>query len=192
MAIYNGLIVALWLILLAYWALSAGGAKRNIGGGRVWWREIGLRLGILALILLALRISVFRDALRNARPYAVNTNVVMGFVGVAFCALGVGLAVVARAYLGRNWGMPMSRKQNPELVTNGPYAFVRHPIYAGILLAMLGSTIGQSLFWLAPLVLFGAHFLYSARREEEILAEQFPQTYPAYARRTKMLLPFLL
>jgi len=65
--------------------------------------------------------------------------VLMGGVGVALCALGIGLAIWARTYLGRNWGMPMSRKENPELVTSGPYAYVRHPIYTGLLIAMLGS-----------------------------------------------------
>jgi protein-S-isoprenylcysteine O-methyltransferase Ste14 len=88
--------------------------------------------------------------------------------------------------------MPMSRKENPELVSTGPYALVRHPIYTGILLAMLGSTIGQSIFWLLPFILFGAYFIYSARREEKLLTEQFPEQYPAYMHKTKMLVPFLL
>ena len=52
-------------------------------------------------------------------------------------ALGLGLAIWARAHIGRNWGLPMSRKAYPELVTSGPYAVIRHPIYVGILLAAL-------------------------------------------------------
>ncbi len=192
MTIYNWLIIALWLALVAYWAVSAVGVKRNIGGVSILWREIGLRLGVLVLVLLALRSSIFSNALRNARAYAVNTSTLMGLIGVVFCALGVGLAVLARVRLGRNWGMPMSRKERPELVTTGPYAFVRHPIYTGMLLALLGSTIGQSIFWLLPLILCGAYFLYSAQREEKFMIEQFPQQYPAYMRRTKMLLPFVL
>jgi protein-S-isoprenylcysteine O-methyltransferase Ste14 len=88
--------------------------------------------------------------------------------------------------------MPMSRRENPELVTTGPYAFVRHPIYAGMLLSMLGSTIGESALWLVPLILFGAYFIHSARREEKRMLEQFPEQYPAYMERTKILLPFVL
>jgi protein-S-isoprenylcysteine O-methyltransferase Ste14 len=65
----------------------------------------------------------------------------------------VGLAVLGRFYLGRNWGLPASRKENPELVTDGPYSYVRHPIYGGILLAMLGTAIGAGAFWVVPLVL---------------------------------------
>jgi protein-S-isoprenylcysteine O-methyltransferase Ste14 len=192
MKIYNWLISALWLVFIIYWAVSAAGAKRTIGGASVWWREIGLRLGVLVLVLLALWISGAGHALRNARSYWLNTSAAMGVVGAVLCALGIGLAVLARVHLGRNWGMPMSRKENPELVATGPYALVRHPIYAGLLLAMLGSTIGLSLLWLPPLVLGGAYFIYSARREEALMTEQFPERYPAYMKRTKMLLPFVL
>ena len=88
--------------------------------------------------------------------------------------------------------MPMSRKENPELVTSGPYAYVRHPIYTGILIAMLGSAIGASAFWLIPLVLLGIYCVYSARREEKRMMEQFAEQYLQYMSRTKMLVPFLL
>jgi protein-S-isoprenylcysteine O-methyltransferase Ste14 len=192
MTIYNWLIVALWFLLVATWVASAGHAKLTIGGGRAWRREIALRLVILISVLLALRLLVLSYGLRNVGHYAVNRSPIMGLIGVAFCAAGVGLAVLARFYLGRNWGMPMSQKENPELVTTGPYAIVRHPIYMGMLLAMLGSAIGQSIFWMLPLVLCGPYFIYSARREEKLMAEQFPEQYPGYMKRTKMLLPYVL
>ena len=192
MAIDNWLIVAFWLVLVATWAASAGRAKRNIGSKWVWRREIALRLVILLLVLLALRLSVFNHGLRDVRFYAVNRSPVAGLVGVLLCALGIALAVVARVYLGQNWGMPMSRKEKPELVTTGPYAAIRHPIYAGMLLAMLGSAIGQSIFWLVPLILCGPYFIYCGRREEMLMAEEFPEEYRAYMERTKMLLPYLL
>jgi len=50
-----------------------------------------------------------------------------------------------RRHLGRNWGMPMPLKEQPELVTSGPYARIRHPIYTGLILAMLGSAIGVNI-----------------------------------------------
>ena len=73
------LIIALWLVLIAYWAISAAGVKRNIGGVSVWWREIGLRFGVLVLVLLALRILVFRNAWRIARSNAGNTSMAWAF-----------------------------------------------------------------------------------------------------------------
>jgi protein-S-isoprenylcysteine O-methyltransferase Ste14 len=60
------------------------------------------------------------------------------------------------------------------------------------MLAMVGTAIGASAFWVVPLVLFGGYFVYSARREEKIMTAQFPEQYPAYMRRTWMLLPFAL
>lgn len=84
----------------------------------------------------------------------------------------------------------MSRKEHPELVTSGPYAFVRHPIYTGVLLAILGSTIGVSVSWVLPFVLAAGYFIYSARREEEVLLRQFPEQYSAYMKRSNMLLPW--
>jgi len=88
--------------------------------------------------------------------------------------------------------MPTSKQENPELVTTGPYALVRHPIYGGMLVAMLGSAIGQSVLWLLPLIVYAPSFIRSARREEKLLLEQFPERYRAYMQRTKMLLPFVL
>ena len=146
---------------------------------------------ILVVVVIALRTPQVRHALRSAQMFAASSTL-MGVSGVVLAALGVGFAIVARVHLGRNWGMPVSRKENPELVSTGPYAFVRHPIYGGMLIAMLGSALGESVFWILPLILFGVYFIYSARREERLMLEQFPRQYPAYMSRTKMLLPLLL
>lgn len=190
MAIHNALILGLWLLFLAYWAVMALGAKRTVDG-RFLRREGVLRLATLVLVALALRIPAVRHALRAAKGYPAGTGVAIGVAGVALCAFGIGLAIWARFHIGRNWGMPMSRKENPELITSGPYAVIRHPIYTGILLAMLGSVLGQSLFWALPLVLFGGYFIYSARREEKLMLGHFPDRYPAYLARTWMLVPLL-
>jgi len=186
---YSWPIFALWFVLLAYWALSAARAKPGVRT-RGWWRSAMARVAVVALVLAAWYLPAARDALLKGQTHLAGHTLVNA-LGLALCALGVGLAIVARAYLGRNWGVPMSRKEDPDLVTTGPYRFVRHPIYAGALLAMLGSALAQTLFWVVPLVVFGIYFLYSARREEQLMATQFPGEYPAYRKRTKMLVPFV-
>jgi len=194
MTLHHSLIVGLWIAFVAYWGIAAIDTKRSLGT-RTWWRDGGPRSGIAlvtVLILLALRIPAVSRAARVVSPFAAGDGVLADAVGVALCALGMGFAVWARIHLGRNWGLPMSRKANPELVTTGPYALVRHPIYTGWLLAMLGSAVAETAVWLLPLILCGGYFLHSARREERFMAERFPQDYPAYRRRTKMLVPFLL
>jgi protein-S-isoprenylcysteine O-methyltransferase Ste14 len=143
------------------------------------------------LTLAALHVAGAGQVLRATQAYQAHSTL-LGAIGAALVLLGVALAIFARVYLGRNWGMPMSRKAEPELVTGGPYAYVRHPIYTGIILAMLGSAIGESIIWALPLVLFAPYFIYSARREEELMREQFPGQYPDYMQRTKMIVPFVL
>jgi protein-S-isoprenylcysteine O-methyltransferase Ste14 len=190
MTVYSWFILALWIAFIAVWAVMAVSAKRNVGA-RFRWGQIGLRTAIIALVVWALSFPAVRRALRNARSHAAAVNALSGLVGVALCAFGIGLAIWARLHLGRNWGTPMSRKENPDLVTTGPYAHIRHPIYAGMLLGMLGSAIGQSAFWSIPLVFSAVYFVYSARREEKLMIEQFPGQYPEYMSRTKMLVPFV-
>jgi protein-S-isoprenylcysteine O-methyltransferase Ste14 len=190
--IYGWLIFVLWLTLVAYWCLSTWRALRRIGGRWIWWREIAVRLGFFALVVLALQVALLADALPGAPLYALNTSLLMGLMGFVLCALGIGLAILGRAYLGPSWGTATSTKESPELVTTGPYTLVRHPIYGGMLLAVLGSAVGQSLLWLLPLIAYGPQFIRSARREEELLIQRFPERYAAYMKRTRMLLPFVL
>lgn len=190
MPIVQWIIAALWLVFLIYWGLSALGAKRNVGGAQWWWHLIA-RLAIVALIIIAVQVPAIRHAFQASLRKHPSSLLVQA-LGVFLIALGIAFAIAARVHIGRNWGMPMSRKQDPELVTSGPYAYVRHPIYTGILVALLGSAIGSSPIWLAPLLLSIVYFIYSASREEALMCEQFPAQYPAYMQRTKMLLPFLL
>jgi protein-S-isoprenylcysteine O-methyltransferase Ste14 len=188
------LICALWLALLGYWGLSARAVKQSMDLRWIWWREIAVRLGLFALVVQLLQLAVVGNALPlpNTRLYAPNASMLMSLVGLLVSALGIGLAILARAHLARTWGVPMASKENPELVTTGPYALVRHPIYSGMLLAMVGSAIGQSVLWLLPLVVYGPNFIRSARREEKLLLERFPDRYRAYMKRTRMLLPLVL
>jgi protein-S-isoprenylcysteine O-methyltransferase Ste14 len=87
--------------------------------------------------------------------------------------------------------MPMSLREGHELVTTGPYAFVRHPIYSGILLAVVGTTLVKGFPSIVLLAAFFAYFVYAANVEERNMMRQFPNEYPAYVNRTKMLIPFL-
>jgi protein-S-isoprenylcysteine O-methyltransferase Ste14 len=85
----------------------------------------------------------------------------------------------------------MTQKDEPELVTSGPYRLVRHPIYSGILLAGAGTAVALSWFWLVVLVLPAVYFVYAATVEERYLTEQFPVAYPEYKRHSKMLVPYV-
>jgi protein-S-isoprenylcysteine O-methyltransferase Ste14 len=92
--------------------------------------------------------------------------------------LGLVLAVWARIYLGRNWRMPMSEKVDPELVTTAPSRTVRRPIYSCIVLAMVGTAIAVSVYWLIAVVLLDWYFIYSAFMEERRMARSFRIRFP--------------
>lgn len=189
MSLYRWIIAGLWLLFIAYWVVAAVGAKRSARRRR-WPREIALRLVLILVIVAVLQSRTLRQFLAEAQRSA-NHSDILGWSGVAVCLLGFSLAIYARWHLGRNWGMPMSRKEHPELITSGPYAFIRHPIYTGLILAMLGSALGVDVFYALLLVLVGAYFIYSARREEAVMLQLFPAQYGAYMARTGMLAPRL-
>jgi protein-S-isoprenylcysteine O-methyltransferase Ste14 len=104
------------------------------------------------------------------------------------------VALWARAVLGRNWSGAIVLKEHHELIDRGPYAFVRHPIYAGVLLMVLG-VVTVSGTW-AGVILFAtmvAGLIVKARREERLLTKHFPEVYPLYRARVRSrLIPFVL
>ncbi len=171
-----------WAAFWLYWIVAAFSTKR----GRVSWsRELRIRAVLVVVAVVLIRVGAFREESLNTNPWRAG-------VGLVLFALGLGFAVWARLNIGRNWGTPMTQKDEPELVTSGPYRLVRHPIYSGILVAGVGSAVALSWYWLIAVVLAGIYFLYSATVEERYLTEQFPDSYPAYKRSTKMLVPFVL
>ena len=191
MRVVGACIAACWVGLGVVWLVLAIGAKPSIPAPRRTWRIAARAIGFVIVALLVLRLRGGRLVAFPSGP-GPGPGPARAWAGVALCALGVAVALWARIVLGRNWGIPMSRRREPELVTSGPYRLVRHPIYSGILLAMLGSALAAGTLWIVPLVLGAGYFLYSARQEEAFMEQRFPDRYPAYRQRTKRLIPFLL
>ncbi len=169
-----------WIPFWIYWLAAATRAKESRQGRR--WRPIGG----LTLVSVLVIVRVFRVG------GLVVTSPVLGVIGAVVFASGLGLAIWARVHLGSNWGMPMSERVEPELITSGPYRLIRHPIYTGLLLGVLGTALATNLLGLIVVVVLGGVFYYSASVEERNLAAAFPTSYPAYRDSTKMLIPFIL
>lgn len=171
-----------WAAFWAYWLVAAFSMKR----GRIrWGHEARIRVAILVLVILLVRLGALHS-------HGVSSDPPREAAGLTLFAAGLLFAVRARVHIGRNWGTPMTQKIEPELVTSGPYRLVRHPIYSGILAGGVGTAVALSWWWLVAVALGGVYFIYSATVEERFLAEQFPDSYPAYKRSTKMLVPFIL
>ena len=179
-----------WLMFLAYWWISAIGVKKNIRR-RSWRREVGVRILAIAAIIALTRLPGTRAFFQGGPPPA-EINSAEGVAGFIVCMAGFALAVWARLYLGTNWGMPMSLKEGHELVTTGPYRYVRHPIYTGMLLAILGSAVVNGALWGVIFVGMAIYCVYSARTEERLMLQQFPEQYTRYKQRTKSIIPFVI
>jgi protein-S-isoprenylcysteine O-methyltransferase Ste14 len=171
---------AVWVVFWLYWLISARSAKHGTRPGHARLPAIAI-----AIVIAVLARTVHLSA-------ATVHDSALQALGVALVLLGLAFAVWARVVLGRNWGMPMTRKDEPELITTGPYRRVRHPIYTGLLLALLGTALTSNLFWLLALVVIAPYFFYSARTEERLLIAAFPEAYPRYMRGTKMFVPYLV
>lgn len=171
-----------WAAFWIYWLMAAFSMKR----GRVpWSQELSIRVAIAVVVFVLVRLGAFRGHGVNSDPWRAS-------IGLAVFGAGLVFAILARRHIGCNWGTPMSQKNEPELVTSGPYRLVRHPIYAGLLIACIGTAVALSWAWLTVVALASAYFIYSAIVEERNLTEQFPDAYPLYKESTKMLVPFVL
>jgi protein-S-isoprenylcysteine O-methyltransferase Ste14 len=118
-------------------------------------------------------------------------NPVLSSIGLVLNVAGMALFVWARQRLGRNWSQTVSAKEGHELVTTGPYRYIRHPMYAGGFIACLGSVIVAGGAFVFLLVFLGAIFLWRVGAEDKLMEQQFPNEYPDYKKRTKAVIPFV-
>jgi protein-S-isoprenylcysteine O-methyltransferase Ste14 len=181
MRVVATIILVAWVAFWIYWLAAAVGVKQ---GHSRWGRFAGIRVAIVLIVLLLARVKIFKGQTITSDPWREG-------IGLAVFLAGLALAVWARLYIGRNWGAPMSEKVDPELVTTGPYRRVRHPIYSGIILAVMGTAVAVSWYAVIAVAVFGAYFVYSARMEERYMTGRFPEAYPDYVHSTKMLVPFI-
>ena len=179
---------ALWVIFFAYWLLAALSIKRIKSA-----ETIGSRLSYSVPIWLGYALLLTR-----ARPWGPLSHQIYprslatALIGLGLTALGIGFAMWARYTLGRNWSSKVTIKIDHELIRSGPYARVRHPIYTGILLAILGTSIaiGEWRSFLALGLVWFA-FYRKARTEEKMLAQEFGERFAEHRQRTGFFIPRL-
>lgn len=177
-------VIAFWIIFLLVWLFSALGAKKNIRHNE-WRRDAGIRILLIFVLIILIQVTPSLGVWEYQFGYGTQ------IVGVILCGLGIAFAIWARWHLGRNWSGTPSIKEGHELITSGPYRLVRHPIYTGMILALLGSALVAGIIWLVISVVFLVNFLYRIPIEEKYMMELFPDQYPEYQRKTKSLIPFL-
>lgn len=183
-----GVIAIGWIVFWAYWIITAL-KPRNSNLLPDPKKFFGIRLiSFVVAIALALLLKAAPESFKTLLP---RNNTVWMVLGLVIFCLGLITAVWARVTMGESWGMPMTARKDTKLVTSGPYRFIRHPIYTGMLLMALGSYFDVNNYWLLVFVVAAGFFIYSAINEEKTLQKQFPKNYLKYKSNTKMLIPFI-
>ena len=187
--VYKYLIGGLWTAWALYWAVAARDVKQTTRH-----ESVGSRFAHIGPLLLAGYLLAARDLpLPWLNAHFLAPGPLPFALGSALVAFGLAFAVWARVTLGRNWSGTVTLKQDHELIRRGPYRWVRHPIYTGLLVAVLGTAIalGQWRGVLALVIVFVALWR-KLRLEERWMAEMFGPAYAQYQREVRALIPFLL
>jgi protein-S-isoprenylcysteine O-methyltransferase Ste14 len=179
--------IGCWGVGIAFWVLSAFSVKRT--------REqqpLPHRLSYFVLTAAAAILLNGSARITNWNRAVLPHTVVTGILGDVLLFVGLFIAIWARITLGGNWSARVTLKENHELIQRGPYRVVRHPIYSGLLLMILGTAILIGQVGGFVVLAFSACGLgVKLRREEALLTKHFPE-YSEYMYRTAALVPFVL
>lgn len=180
----------LWLALGVVWLIGALAAKRTERTQSSSSRAQHLALEASAFFLVLGRIQW--PAWLRWR-FLPEQSMAVRWIGLALTATGIGFAIAARLWIGSNWSGRVTIKDQHQLIQRGPYALVRHPIYSGFLLALLGTAIFHGeLRGLIGFALAALGWVLKLRTEEAFLAQQFGDAYSDYKRKVKALVPFVV
>ncbi len=184
----TGFIGLAWAAFLLYWFVMAFRVKRTVRRQSVASR-LGETLGVMAAFILIWSDNPVWGPLESR---FVPRGLAWVVVGAIITWIGVAIAIWARTILGGNWSSAVTVKQGHTLVRTGPYTVVRHPIYSGLILALLGTAlaIGEWRALLAVLVFF-LTFWVKSRTEERFMTEEFGREYEDYRRGTSAIIPFI-
>lgn len=177
-----------WIAFLLYWAIASIRAKKTVKHESFKTRAPIVALNLLVYILLftnVFRAGCLQSTVVPHSPITTALSILLTWSGTAF-------AFWARHTIGRNWSATVTLKQKHELIANGPYAFVRHPIYTGFLTAILGTAIGiGELGSIIAFVVCVCTYVLKLKVEERLLTSHFGNQYEDYKKNTKALVPFV-
>jgi protein-S-isoprenylcysteine O-methyltransferase Ste14 len=181
----------LWITLLIFWVISGISAKKSALKEPLLQQFVFYWLPIILAVYLLGPDGRFGNSLVRGR-FVDQTNIA-GLTGLALSVLGLIIACWARYLLGNNWSVSVQKKDDHELISNGVYKLVRHPIYTGLLLMFLGNAVivGSWRGLIAVLIVF-ISFWFKLKKEEKWLIEIFGNQYLEYMTKSKALIPWLI
>jgi protein-S-isoprenylcysteine O-methyltransferase Ste14 len=181
-------VTILWVAWLIYWGISSQNVRQAQTTEPLPWRISTPVIMAVAAMLVFSRFFRFGPLARRfvpENPWIAGTAIILVIAGLTF-------SVWARRHLGQFWSSRVTLKTDHQLIQTGPYARVRHPIYSGLLLALIGTAlfVGEWRALVGVALVFGVHW-HKARREEALLTREFGATYEQYCGRTGALMPRL-
>jgi protein-S-isoprenylcysteine O-methyltransferase Ste14 len=177
---------ALWMLFALYWLVSTFKLKKT-KKRESWGQRFLYMLPLVVAFYLLSRPEAHYGWL-GAR--FVPESDAAAWIGVVLTAAGVAIAFWARWHLGANWSGVVTLKEGHELIRSGPYRAIRHPIYTGILLALLGTAVATGeVRGLLAVAMVWLSFYTKARREEAFLTEEFGPSFAEHTKHTGMFLP---
>jgi len=185
MTITGIIIVVSWVIVLAYWTFEAFFQKKVKKNSNVKSRIFYSLVLLLSYILLLFSSKIyFLDYL------LIHVSVFVNMLAILLAVGGMIICIYSRKVLGSNWSREVMIKKNHELITTGPYKYIRHPIYSGLLMLFLGTALAiGNLGSLLGFVLLVINFKIKSLNEEEFMLKCFGKKYEAYMKRTKGFMP---
>jgi protein-S-isoprenylcysteine O-methyltransferase Ste14 len=182
-------IITLWFTWMASWLVAAFWSNRTEKRGGILGDLASRILFYVSVILL---FAPFSDRHYYAQVQFWHPDTALKWMLAALTATGFLFVWWARIHLGRLWSDWLTKKAGHHVVDTGPYRFVRHPIYSGLILAAFATAVEKGTsFALFGAVILTFAFYIKARREERFLRIELGQNaYDAYAHKTAMLVPF--
>jgi protein-S-isoprenylcysteine O-methyltransferase Ste14 len=185
--LYFSLLAFLWLFYLLYWWVKTRDVKET---EQVHESVVSQLIRFVSMISAGVLLIFQNISLGVLDSQFIKSSTISCWIGVALTAVGLLFSVWTRNYLGENWSQAVMIKKDHQLITSGPYSIVRHPIYTGLLLAIIVSAIviGEWRGIVAVLLVFGV-LLYKLRVEEKWMRVKFGDAYELYAKRVAAFIP---
>jgi len=184
------LVIICWTVFFLYWLVSAFFVKQS--ATKADWRFAIIWRAIVAVLVIiffrfnrAIAISFFSFLFfRSFLSYVI--------AGTVLTVLGLIIALWARIFLGRNWSNYDTYKKEHELITAGPYRFLRHPIYSGAILMLIGTFLYYGVLIILIILAIATLFVvWRIWHEEKTMIKLFGKKYTDYMKRTKRLIPWI-
>lgn len=168
--------------------IKSGGPQDEVGATRSRLSVVGIVIQVLSFFAVGFGQMTF--GFGSTSPEAIE----QAGITLMLAAVTCGLFAASKRALGRNWSVVARTRAEHELVTWGPFAYVRHPIYSALFVWLIAVAVAFGHYWglIFGVPLYWIGTILRIREEERLLRSQFGADYEAYAARVKRFVPGII